>query len=59
MKEKLEELRLDLDWIESLDVTTNLPDLGEEDDKDKTTDGGVHDDFKREMALYCLQARIK
>ncbi|XP_065835059.1 probable rRNA-processing protein EBP2 [Oscarella lobularis] len=52
MKEKLEELRLDLDWIESLDVTTNLPDLGEEDDKDKTTDGGVHDDFKREMAFY-------
>eukprot|EP00118_Oscarella_pearsei_P005389 m.24757 g.24757 ORF g.24757 m.24757 type:complete len:301 (+) comp28675_c0_seq2:19-921(+) len=55
MTAKLNGLTADkLDWIERMDVTTEMPNLSIPDTEKtvKTSSGDVHDDFKREMAFY-------
>ncbi|XP_072023992.1 uncharacterized protein [Amphiura filiformis] len=49
LKDKLSDIRLNLDWIERLDVTCdgNKRLIGQEEDPDE-----VHDDFRREMGFY-------
>jgi hypothetical protein len=44
----LNEIKLELDWLERLDVTC---DIGKEEVKNETENTDVHDDFKREMKL--------
>ena len=58
MKQKLEQVAQDLDWIERMDITVDR----EEEEKGenvKTTaaptpssEKSIHDDFQREMRLY-------
>ena len=49
MKEMLNQIKLELDWLERLDVTSKHSQ--KEDDKDENHTTNVHDDFKREMRL--------
>lgn len=57
MKQKLEQIAQELDWIERMDVTVER----EQEDKDEspktaamstlTSEKSIHDDFQREMRL--------
>ena len=57
MKQKLEQIAQELDWIERMDVTVTR----EEEDEEKspktpaastlTSEKSIHDDFQREMRL--------
>ncbi|XP_028403785.1 probable rRNA-processing protein EBP2 [Dendronephthya gigantea] len=49
LNEKLNEIKLELDWLERLDVTS---DIGKDDTKNEMEKTDVHDDFKREMKFY-------
>lgn len=49
MKAKLEEIRLNLDWVERLDLTS-IP-VPAATGMDVMGDGDIHNDFKREMKL--------
>lgn len=54
LQSKLKEIALDLDWIETLSVTTdttNLKPHNGQENINKETDG--KDDFRREMLFYC------
>ena len=57
MKQKLEQIAQELDWIERMDITV----AREQEDKDEslktaamstpTSEKSIHDDFQREMRL--------
>ena len=57
MKQKLEQIAQELDWIERMDITVTR----EQEDKDEslktaaastlTSEKSIHDDFQREMRL--------
>ena len=58
MKQKLEQVAQDLDWIERMDITVEREE-DEEGESVKTSaaptpssEKSIHDDFQREMRLY-------
>jgi len=51
MKERLEELKSDLEWIERMDITINTEDLPGIDGDDNNDKNPVEDDFERELML--------
>lgn len=57
MKQKLEQISQNLDWIERMDITVDT-DQEEQEETVKTaatptpsSEKGIHDDFQREMKL--------
>lgn len=64
MKQKLEQIAQDLDWIERMDITVESEQEKEDESVQTTaistssTEKSIHDDFKREMRLLVLTFKI-
>ncbi|XP_057311380.1 probable rRNA-processing protein EBP2 [Hydractinia symbiolongicarpus] len=56
MEAKLKQMKTDLDWLQCMDITTDLKDVnipGVEKNDTKGVQTDIQDDFKREMLFYC------